>query len=429
MEGSNPLESRTGAVLTQRNGEQRALKRVRLAYLVSHPIQYQAPLLRRIAQEKDIELTVFFTSDFSVGRYKDIGFGVEVGWDVPLLDGYDAEFLPSLRDKRRTGVATQINYGILSRLRGSRKKLPYDVLWVHGYSTVNAWHGMIAGKMLGIPVLLRAETWMGSRFRSKQRLAVKTLFFFALRGFVSATLSIGTRNSAYWSHYLGEQVPQFQMPYAVDNAFFQRTTKEAGARRLELREELRINSSRPVILFASKLQERKCCADLIEAYKRLAPGHGVDSPAYLVIAGDGEERNALERQAAESGLSGIRFCGFRNQAELARYFDLASVFVLPSRHEPWGLVVNEAMNAGCAIVLSDEVGCQVDLVREGIEGCVFSAGDVTALTAALQRVLASRETTTKMGMCARQRIQSWNFEEDVRGLRCAIAEATGRDVA
>ena len=65
-------------------------KKVRLAYLVSHPIQYQAPLLRRIAQEPDIELTVFFGSDFSVRDYQDKGFGVEVKWDVPLLDGYQA---------------------------------------------------------------------------------------------------------------------------------------------------------------------------------------------------------------------------------------------------------------------------------------------------------------------------------------------------
>ena len=67
-------------------------KKVRLAYLVSHPIQYQAPLLRRIAQEPDIDLTVFFGSDFSVRDYKDKGFGVEVKWDVPLLDGYGTNF-------------------------------------------------------------------------------------------------------------------------------------------------------------------------------------------------------------------------------------------------------------------------------------------------------------------------------------------------
>src|SRR5580698_5170639 len=91
-------------------------RKVRVAYLVSHPIQYQAPLLRRISQEEDIELTVFFSSDFSVREYVDKGFGVDVKWDVSLLDGYRHEFLPAIWDKRRTGPTSQLSHGIFSRL-------------------------------------------------------------------------------------------------------------------------------------------------------------------------------------------------------------------------------------------------------------------------------------------------------------------------
>ncbi len=96
-----------------------APRRIRLAYLVSHPIQYQAPLLRRIAQEPDIDLTVFFGSDFSVRGYKDVGFGgVGVKWDVPLVDGYKHVFLPRLRDGNDVSFATPLNRGIFSALRG-----------------------------------------------------------------------------------------------------------------------------------------------------------------------------------------------------------------------------------------------------------------------------------------------------------------------
>ena len=70
-------------------------KKWRLAYLVSHPIQYQAPLLRLISAEPDIDLTVFFCSDLSVRVYHDDGFGQALQWDVPLLDGYRHEFLPA----------------------------------------------------------------------------------------------------------------------------------------------------------------------------------------------------------------------------------------------------------------------------------------------------------------------------------------------
>src|ERR1700742_68719 len=85
----------------------------RLSYLVSHPIQYQAPLLRRIAQEPDIDLTVFFGSDHSVRGYKDEGFGVAVKWDVPLLEGYRPVFLPKLRDTNTVSPFSPISRGIV----------------------------------------------------------------------------------------------------------------------------------------------------------------------------------------------------------------------------------------------------------------------------------------------------------------------------
>ncbi len=401
-------------------------KRVRLAYLVSHPIQYQAPLMRRIAQEPDIDLTVLFASDFSVSDYPDVGFDANVDWGVPLLGGYRHEFLPSIRDLRRTGVATQINYGIFSRLRGGTEAEGYDVLWVHGYSTVNAWHGMIAAKSLGVPVLLRAESWLGSRERTGVRLALKRIFFQVVKGLVDVTLPIGSRNADYWRHYLGENICMFNMPYAVDNKFFERRSIEARACRAELQADLRLEPSRPVILFASKLQRRKRCEDLLRAYFSLSPSAGIEPHPYLVIVGDGEERTALQAQAAASGFDSVRFCGFRNQMELPRFFDLATVFVLPSQHEPWGLIVNEVMNAGRPVILSDDIGCQPDLVTDGVEGFVYPVGDVDALAAALRRMFETPETAARMGQAAFERINHWSFEEDIAALRKAIAHVTHR---
>ena len=141
--------------------------------MVSHPIQYQAPLLRRIAQEADIDLTEIFGSDFSVRGYQDAGFGVDVKWDVPLLDGYKYEFLPRLRDKGNAGFASPITYGHLSRLRGRNGEVPFDALWVHGYSSLNTIYGILAANLLGIPVLLRAEPWLNDRSRSPLKLMSK----------------------------------------------------------------------------------------------------------------------------------------------------------------------------------------------------------------------------------------------------------------
>jgi glycosyltransferase involved in cell wall biosynthesis len=213
----------------------------------------------------------------------------------------------------------------------------------------------------------------------------------------------------------------------VDNAFFRQRSLEAASERSALQAEWDLDPSRPVILFASKLQERKRCIDLLEAYLELAPG--AEPHPYLLIVGDGEERPALEARAAQSGVTSIRFCGFRNQSELPRFFDLATVFVLPSRHEPWGLIVNEVMNAARPVVVSEDVGCHADLITDGVEGCVFPVGDVAALTAALQRVLEVPGAADRMGHAAFNRIQHWDFEADVRGLRTAISVLTRKTVS
>ncbi len=396
-------------------------RRVRLAYLVSHPIQYQAPLLRRIAEETDIDLTVFFGSDFSVRGYRDAGFGVGVKWDVPLLDGYKHEFLPRLRDRGNASFASPVNYGMVRRLRGEFGEPAFDALWVHGYSTVNAMQGILAAKALGIPVLLRAESWLGDRERSDIKLALKKVFFAGLKQMVDAVLPIGTLNAEYWSTYFGDDIAQFTVPYAVDNDYFAQRAREAKDGRTALQAELGLDPAQPVILFAGKLQTRKHCDHLVEAYTRLSRTAGEEPHAYLVIVGDGEERAALERQAAATGLGSIRFCGFRNQSELPRFFDLATVFVLPSRHEPWGLIVNEVMNAGRAVIVSDDVGAAPDLIEDGVNGCIYPVGDVDALADALRRVLETPGNAAAMGQRAFECIQSWSFEEDLQGLRRALA--------
>ena len=400
---------------------------LRVAYLLSHPIQYQSPLLRLLAQQPGLELTVLYTSDFSVRSYHDKGFGASVEWDVPLLGGYRHEFLPRMLDSHDVSFFRPLNRGIFRRLRRGK----FDVLWIHGYATLNAWMAMASAKMLGIPVLLRTDSTLIDHARGPARLVVKNLFFRILRRFIFGVLSVGQRNTEYWRHHLGRDIPVFSIPYAVDNAFFQERCRGASATREQLRHQLGLEANRPVLLFASKLLARKCCIDIVEAYLELVRRsrlEGASRPLpYLLIVGEGEQRPQIEarlQQASEQDREGVRMLGFRNQSELPRFYDLCDAFALPSIHEPWGLVVNEAMNAGKAIVVSDQVGCQPDLVQDGDNGLVFPARDVSALSQAVAKVLADPMACRKMGERSRERIQEFSFEANVRGLMQAFTAAS-----
>ena len=398
-------------------------RKLRLAYFVTHPIQYQAPLLRRIAQEPDIDFKVFFGSDISVHGYVDEGFGVRVQWDTPLLEGYNHEFLPLLHrpsNHDSLGSLGPLNRGVKQKLAEGQ----FDAIWVHGYNYLTNLQAIRAANSMQLPVLLRAESTLSDRPRSKMKLAIKKRFFKWLKQRVSAVLTIGDENSAYWRSNFGKEFPLFPCYYAVDNQYFQRRCAEASKTREQFRASLSLKPGRPVILFAAKLIARKKCHDLVEAFLQLTRSRALDPDPYLLIVGSGEERARLERLAKETHQGDIRFVGFRNQTELPPFYDLCNVFVLPSVDEPWGLAVNEAMNAGRPIIVSDRVGCQKNLVHDGVNGLVIEAGDVHALAQALRVTLSRFQAAQAMGAESLRIIQQYNFDQNVAGLRQALHAVT-----
>jgi len=389
---------------------------MRLAYLVTHPIQYQAPLLRRIAADPDIQLKVFFDSDLSVRKFVDAGFQRSIEWDVPLLDGYEYEFLPALRNSKNLSFWRPMNYGLASRLKAGR----FDALWIHGYMRWPHWVAMVTAKRLGLKVLVRDEATQISCLRTALKQNLKKMFFGWLRQIVDRFLAIGSLNGSYYRQHDVPAARIFMMPYAVDNAFFQTRVSELATRREALRHELGLAAGRPVILYAGKLSGRKGPGDLLEAYMRLSPDNRSEPHSYLLYVGDGEQRSELEANAAATRWNSIRFLGFKNQSAMPAFYDLCDVFVMPSIVEPWGLVVNEAMNAGKAIIVSDRAGCAPDLVGNGVNGFAFKAGHPTDLARALRDGLDDRWRCAEMGRRSLEIINRWSFEEDVQGLRAAL---------
>ena len=388
---------------------------VHIAYLVTHPIQYQAPLLRRIAKEPEFELTVFFRSDFSTKEFIDPEFGTQIKWDTNLLDGYNYEILPAVGPSDRFSFWRPWNYGLWKRLRKGR----FQVLWIHGYAMFFHLYAMIAAKFLGIKVLIRDEPTLVSKKRGKFKISIKRAFFSYVNLFCVGFLAIGKMNKDY---YLANGVPEkkiFEMPYAVDNDFFQEKAKICSLNRETLRASLCLVPGRPIVLYASKMSQRKRPMDLFEAFshifKNLTP-----SP-YLLFVGDGEMRSYLEKRVEKMGLgSDVLFLGFKNQGELPCFYDLCDVFVLPSLFEPWGLVINETMNASGAVIASDQVGSASDLIHPWRNGFVFRAGDVSGLASALIKTLSNPDRCRAMGQESMNIISKWGFDEDIKGLKNAV---------
>ena len=120
------------------------------------------------------------------------------------------------------------------------------------------------------------------------------------------------------------------------------------------------------------------------------------------------------------GLDNVVFTGFVNQSDLPALYAASDIFVLPSQDEPWGLAINEAMCAGLPIIVSREVGCAIDLVKDGENGFTPAAGDIEGLACALRDLVIDAELRRRQGEASRARIQQWGYRECLEGIRLAL---------
>jgi glycosyltransferase involved in cell wall biosynthesis len=112
--------------------------------------------------------------------------------------------------------------------------------------------------------------------------------------------------------------------------------------------------------------------------------------------------------------------GFKNQGQLAPYFEAADALVLPSLYETWGLVVNEAMHFGLPVVVSDQVGCAPDLVQSGESGLLFRSNDASDLARALQELIENDRLRYKCGLNAARIIREYTPDNATNGIVAAL---------
>ncbi|MET0102026.1 MAG: glycosyltransferase family 4 protein [Sedimenticola sp.] len=385
------------------------MSNIRLAWLATHPIQYQSPLLREIAKTPGIDLTAVFFSDFSTRNYVDEEFGHELEWDTPLLDGFNHIFLEG------DGASVNSVSFLSPRIKQLDKVLNrdnFDAVLIQGWNHYGYVLAALRAKKEGLKVLLRCEATDHVEGSTGLKGFVRQLLVKLLLSRVDKFLAIGTRNRQF---YESRGIPEEKigsMPYCVDNDYFRRLAENSNKE--EIRRELKLEKGRPVILYASKLTTRKYADLLLSAYGKMK-----GSRPYLLVVGDGELMPRLKEMTEEMELSDVRFLGFRNQSELPAYYSLADVFVLPSVNETWGLVVNEAMNAGCAIIVTDQVGSGSDLVRDGINGFVIPPADEDALVGALESCM-KEDKYIEMGRQSMEIIRTWGIPENIAGLKSGL---------
>lgn len=391
---------------------------MRLAALVSHPIQYQAPLFRALAVRPDVELHVLFCSSWGAGSHRDPGFGVDFSWDTPLVAGYQFSILDSITPGAEpTSFFSAINPSVGRLL----SKGGFDAIWVHGWSLATHWLAFASAIWNGVPILLRGETNLIAK-PSGAKAFIRERILRRLFCRIARFLAIGNSNMQFYMSYGVPRDKIHLAPYTVDNRYFIEMSRGLEGRRSELRESEGISPNRPLILFSGKLVDHKAPMDLLLAWAQIQEQQSVS----LAFVGDGPLREQMTQFVRERRLQNIHFLGFRNQSDISACYAMADLFVLPSRQEAWGLVVNEAMCFGLPIITSDHVGCAADLVREGENGYTFAAGSVEGLTNCIRKVLADELRRRSMGESSRAIIANWGIDNTAEGIVAALRSVATR---
>jgi glycosyltransferase involved in cell wall biosynthesis len=344
------------------NLRQRKQRKQKVVFVTIVPSPYQRDLFVALAARKEVDLSVYYLESAApdspwpekeLSSFERIlpGFWVPFGnvrahvnWSLP--DVSDADFV------------------VLS----SFSSFTAQLLMRHG---------------------LRGRRWLFWGERMRPQAGAKQLIQTQLAAPISRATAVVSIGSAAEDDYRRRfpQLQHFCIPYHCELAPFFAIPRDPNVRR-------------PItFFFCGQMIERKGVDLLLLAFDRLIV-NGID--ARLLLVGREAELPKFMNLVSPPTRARVRYEGFQAPECLPAYFARADVFVLPSRYDGWGVVVNQALATGIPIITTDAVGAGLDYVENGINGVKVKGGDVDALYAAMQSLAQDPEMARIWGIKSRE---------------------------
>ncbi len=388
------------------------MNKYKVLIVASHPTPYSVSFWRLMAVNPELDLLVAYLSLEGVEKTVNQDFGVEIAWDVPLLDGYLWQHIPNISPQPRLGKFWGLINPQLGRLIQDHN---FDaVICYAGYNYASFWLLLIACKMAKIPFIFTTDASNINPRSGSWKLKLKKTILPYLFNLADAILVSSTPGKKM-VETIG--IPEHKViitPSVVDNDWWQKEVNKINP--LEVKQKWGIPLDAFVILYVAKLQPWKRPQDLLQAFAKLT-----DQNIYLVFAGNGSLFDDLQKEAVDLGVANrVIFLGFVNQSQLPSVYAASDVFVLPSEYEPFGVVVNEAMICGCVVITSDRVGAHYDLIKSGENGYVYPCGDIDELVSLLNKLSGDRQLREKLKENGQKRMQTWSPRDNVEGVIKAI---------
>ncbi len=390
----------------------------KLAIIASHPIQYYAPWFRYIGlNTTEIQFRVFYLWDSGIVPAVDTGFQQSIQWDIPLLQGYDHEFIANTSSNPGTHHFWGLqNPTLISQVSAYQP----DAVWLMNYNYASLYRFILSWNTRQAPLLFRGDSHhLFLRTGTKEKIRRKVVS--ATYSRINAFLYVGKANREYFSYHGVPDEKLFLSPHAIDNSRFISQATTATQQAQKWKQELGIPHDHQVILFAGKFIEKKRPLDLLDAFLKAQL-----NKVSLLFVGSGALSTELKAKSKEH--AHVYFAPFQNQTQMPRAYAIADIVVLPSYgiYETWGLAINEAMCLSRPVIVSSHVGCAQDLVHPYENGLIFPAGDIQALADALTEAFSDLARLKKWGQNSQEIISRYSYEQSTAGLLQALTYLQGK---
>lgn len=368
---------------------------MRLAIVTTHPIQYNAPWFKLLKERDNLEIKVFYTwSQVQQGPKFDPDFGKVVEWDIPLLEGYEYEFVENISKKPGSHHFKGIDNPTLNKKISDWSP---DSVLIIGWAYKSHLACMKYFKKK-VKVIFRGDSTLLNETAGLRKIA-RRLFLRYVYSFVDYALYVGENNKKYYLVHGLREKQLISAPHAIDNNRFGNSIHDEAAKRW--RRELNMEKDF-VLLYAGKLEEKKNPEAMLEIASETT-GNDVK----FLIVGNGPLENDLKKKAAHD--KRIIFMDFQNQSVMPSVYRLGDIYVMPSKSETWGLGANEAMASGLPVILSSHVGGAVDLVKEN--GLIYELQKVDKVADYINHLKTSSKLYQEAKKASLRHIKNFDFSE------------------
>lgn len=356
---------------------------MRIAIVVSHPIQHFCPMYASWAKNEKIELKVFFASNIGAVAYHDYSFGQEIKWGNLYLDEFKHHFLNGNK-------TLEVNKN-LDAIDLENQLNNFNPALVIQYGRIYKFNQRLRRWIINNNVKLAYVSDTENRNKEPifKRL-VKRIIVSKYFKKVDLFLSVGDANEEYYSYNGVPRNKIIRMNFSIDINHFNKYFKTRDLCRLDFRNSMSIEKSDIVISVVGKLVEWKKQIHLIKAL-HLLEKINPSKKFHLLIAGSGPYENLLHDESLKLKKNRVHFLGFVNPVELPVVYASSDLYIHPSLFEPHSLAVSEAIYMGLPIILSHTSGSYgpTDDVRIGINGEKYTFGNIYSLVQCIQYLVVN----------------------------------------